>query len=166
MRKTEEDMAQDLLLGLPSHKICYTCKREKTIANFYKNKNKLSSSCKECIKERAKERYSSDPEKYKKLQYARNLRDKDSLKQELYDAYGHKCTCCGEEEKAFLTIEHLQGVPNSHRLPCGRRKVGHDLIRQLRKEGWPDTCTILCWNCNMTKNRIGYCPHERKRRDN
>jgi hypothetical protein len=72
-------------------------------------------------------------------------------------AYGGRCSCCGETETAFLTLEHLNGDGAAH-----RREV-HDAVADLRRRGWPKgEHTVLCMNCNWAR-RVGRCPHEMAR---
>ena len=80
------------------------------------------------------------------------------LRQEVIDGYGGKCTCCGETEREFLTVEHLNGDG------CKERKVMHydQMLQQIINEEFPSRYTILCMNCNFAKRR-GPCPHEKAR---
>lgn len=80
---------------------------------------------------------------------------KDELMAEMIEAYGGGCTCCGLTDPAFLTIEHVGGLQ-------GKKRVSpmSELIR-LKKEGWPDRCTVYCFNCNLGSWRNGgTCPHQ------
>lgn len=96
------------------------------------------------------------PDWNKKNQYKRH----EKLKREVFEAYGGKCVCCGETDLHFLTIDHTDGiVPESHRRN-GRRLSGTAFLYQIRKEGYPDTCRILCWNCNCSHAYYGFCPHQ------
>lgn len=73
--------------------------------------------------------------------------------------YGGKCSCCGENRPPFLTIEHTDGVPASHRDKRGKRLSSGALYRTVIREGFPSNLTILCWNCNMARAHYGECPH-------
>lgn len=93
------------------------------------------------------------------------------LRDEFLAAYGGCCTCCGETEDAFLTLEHLNNDGSHHRAeinaasPRGGRAGGLSVLRDLKKRGWPkDGYTLLCWNCNLGKALRGVCPHESKRK--
>lgn len=79
------------------------------------------------------------------------------VKQTVYDNYGNKCNCCGETEKKFLTIDHVNNDGYKTRNGGG----GTDkLYRQIIKEKFPDKYQILCYNCNLGKARNnGSCPH-------
>lgn len=91
------------------------------------------------------------------------------LKDRVFSHYGYICACCGETEKGFLTIDHVNNDGAKHRdeLTNGKGRNGGgtvvlhlDIIRQ----GFPDTFRILCYNCNCGRARYGgICPHERER---
>jgi hypothetical protein len=81
---------------------------------------------------------------------------KIKLKTEGINAYGGKCTCCGESRFEFLTLEHKGPVPKK---PNGQRVVGFYAWTIARKLGWPSDTTILCYNCNCSKGVYGSCPH-------
>jgi hypothetical protein len=84
-----------------------------------------------------------------------------ALRMEMISAYGGKCTCCGEQEPIFLTIEHLFRDGRAHREQVG---TGRGIYRDLRKRGWPkDRYTLLCFNCNMAKKDGRECPHQSKK---
>ena len=73
----------------------------------------------------------------------------------MIEAYGGKCTCCGETIFEFLTIDHIDG-----REPSDQRRGKH-LYLYLKKLGWPqDRFRLLCFNCNAARGQWGYCPHE------
>jgi hypothetical protein len=79
--------------------------------------------------------------------------------------YGESCTCCGESEPVFLTIDHVNDDGSEH-----RQEVGFDIYRflyaEFRRTGkWPEGFTTLCYNCNAGRWRNGgECPHQRKKR--
>src|ERR1051326_154650 len=97
-----------------------------------------------------------DPSAYlaKKRRYAAER------KKRVLAAYGGKCTCCGETEPKFLTIDHVKGHGNEHRRALGLR--GYRFYRWLEKEGWPPGYTVLCFNCNCGRYfNGGVCPHKK-----
>ena len=80
-----------------------------------------------------------------------------NLKNEMIEAYGGVCTCCGETASIFLTIDHIDGSGAKDRANGLR---GANLYRKLRREGWPkDNYRILCFNCNIAVGVLGSCPH-------
>lgn len=79
------------------------------------------------------------------------------LKEQVITAYGGKCECCGEQEPAFLSVDHINDDGAAHR----RTISASNLYRWLRKHGFPrDAYRLLCFNCNCGR-RIngGVCPH-------
>lgn len=75
-----------------------------------------------------------------------------------FAAYGgYECACCGEKEKAFLTIDHVYGGGCKH-----RKEIGSDIYRWLRKNKYPPGFQVLCMNCQWgKKNCNGVCPHQK-----
>ena len=77
------------------------------------------------------------------------------IKEETIVAYGGICTCCGENRKQFLTIEHLNGRDETN-----KDSRSYNEYARLRSLGYPkDGITVLCYNCNCAKNIYGSCPH-------
>lgn len=79
---------------------------------------------------------------------------RSTVKEKFLKMYGSKCTCCGELDVRFLTIEHILGQ-------VGKKKQGsHRSYNHAIKEYRPDLYEILCYNCNCAKFRNGgICPH-------
>ena len=100
-----------------------------------------------------------------KLKAQRTYREKNSevrlryykkLRQDVLDAYGRACLCCGESKEEFLTVDHINGGGRKER----KRYPGGGFYLSLRKRGFPkDEYRLLCMNCNMSFGRYGYCPH-------
>jgi hypothetical protein len=78
-----------------------------------------------------------------------------SIKQKVFDAYGGKCECCGEQNISVLTIDHINGGGQAHR--NGRSSTA--LYRELKKKQFPPGYRVLCFNCNCTIGTYGECPH-------
>lgn len=81
------------------------------------------------------------------------------IRAEFMDAFGNKCSCCGEQRKEFLTVEHLIGDG------ADLRAMGQSTYSQLlklKREGWPrGILDINCYNCNCAKGKTrGICPHD------
>lgn len=77
------------------------------------------------------------------------------IKEEVYDQYGHFCACCGESNKAFLSIDHIFGGGTAH------RKKNYWVYEDIKKHGFPkDLYQILCMNCNWGKRFRSECPHK------
>lgn len=77
---------------------------------------------------------------------------------QVIDGYGGRCACCGETERAFLTIDHVNGGGGQERkgLGYGNRR----LLLKIIKAGFPSEYQCLCFNCNCGRQRTrGICPH-------
>jgi hypothetical protein len=76
---------------------------------------------------------------------------------EVLALYGGQCTCCGEANPYFLTMDHINGDGAAERR---NHKGGQPWRRYLRKKR--DDLRILCFNCNcgreLTPGKI--CPHK------
>ncbi len=74
-----------------------------------------------------------------------------------YAAYGGAiCRCCGEEELAFLAIDHIEENGAVHRREVHGSRA---LYTWLIKNKFPPGFQILCHNCNYAKSHGG-CPHQ------
>lgn len=81
-----------------------------------------------------------------------------ALRVETLDHYGRVCVCCGETREEFLSVDHVNGGGRQH-----VKEVGI-LYRWLKKHHWPTAgFRVLCMNCNFSRGRYGYCPHDRER---
>lgn len=115
------------------------------------------------IKRAYKERNPDADKVYKKNNRGRvtelNRARVKRLRMEMIEAYGGKCSCCGEDTYEFLTLEHKNNNGAAHRKHRGTNTI----ILELKNLGWPkDDYTILCWNCNSSKFMYGICPHQLK----
>lgn len=84
---------------------------------------------------------------------------------ELIKAYGGKCACCGETEPIFLTLDHVNGVPEQHKDKQGKRLAGTVFTRILYNQlpQLDPDLRVLCFNCNSGRQiNDGICPHEQR----
>jgi hypothetical protein len=149
---------------LYNHRYCNFCKEWKERSLFWKTRQKICRPC-------GKIRY-NPPEKVRAYYHANKERintrlkmQKRELKQEIINAYGGKCECCGETLLELLTIDHLgpRGTGTKHRIAVTGRKK-NPIYMDLKLRGFPqDGYRLLCFNCNIAKGFYGYCPHERAR---
>lgn len=159
---------------MPVEKACSKCGELKRLEDFYPDASKKDGRhtvCKECVKADRRSRFAADPDKFRarNKEYSQSAKGKASaqvrqraLRQAALDAYGNKCSCCGESRWEFLTIEHVGGWGAEHR----KQGDGATAILQwLKKVGYPKdgTITLLCGNCNLAMGIFGYCPHEKER---
>lgn len=89
-----------------------------------------------------------------------------AVRDEVYRAYGgYRCACCGETEKAFLSIDHVNNDGAKHKREC-RLHTGEQLYRWLKRNGFPEGFQVLCMNCQWGKrNNNGVCPHKERCND-
>jgi hypothetical protein len=138
---------------------CKTCHIDKPESDFHRTKTSKDTTCKSCRVDQARARraaMSLEAKEEKRLRDRRRLQERNiRLRDEVYVAYGLSCSCCGETELAFLTIDHVNG-----RTPEDDKR-GAGLYRLLIDLGFPDDYRLLCFNCNSGRERNGgICPHE------
>lgn len=136
-------------------KICSNCKKELPLSEFhFRNKEKgiLKGTCKAHNISYHKKRYILNKEAID--HYQKNYRK--LLREKILFAYGNKCSCCGETEQDFLTLEHKNKDGAKH-----RKEIGSHIYRDVVKQGYPDIFTLLCYNCNCSQNWNRVCPHKR-----
>lgn len=86
-----------------------------------------------------------------------------SIKVRAIMAYGSNCSCCGEEDIRFLTIDHINGDGNTHRLDIlgSKSAAGARFYYWLSRNDWPVGHQVLCFQCNGGKHtNKGICPHK------
>lgn len=95
------------------------------------------------------------------------IKHRKKLRLQVLTHYGGNppiCDCCGEDHIEFLTIDHIEGGGNAHRKKIGRS--GTEFYRWLIKQGYPEEYRVLCYNCNCSYFREGYCPHKLIKEEN
>lgn len=154
------------------HGVCRPCQAAK--ARAWRAANPELARAQRRASERA--RYARDPKSFKEKQrryWSRNFerirearriacaRQRRRLREQVIEAYGGRCECCGEARQEFLAVDHIAGDGAAHRrqLPGG-----NSFYRWLRRNGFPkDRFRLLCHNCNFARGHYGYCPHETER---
>lgn len=117
--------------------------------------------CKVCYNAGRKAYNATRPE-VTKANHRRYARERNKrLRAEAIAHYGGRCTCCGEEEPAFLVLDHINNDGAQQRRDLTGQRDGGGSTRmyaKYRSMGWPDDLQLLCANCNMAKAHGG-CPH-------
>jgi hypothetical protein len=91
-----------------------------------------------------------------------NLAQRYKTKKSVFDHYGNKCQCCGEENGYFLDLDHINNDGHKHRKAIGL-SGGSEFYRWVIKNNFPDYLQLLCANCNQGKRRNGgVCPHQQR----
>lgn len=103
---------------------------------------------------------------YHKLRPIRGSADnkrRNELRRELRDEvlshYGGTppvCACCGEDQREFLAIDHINGGGRKHVASIS----GKHLVSWIRANGYPPGFRVLCHNCNFALGFYGHCPHD------
>ena len=81
------------------------------------------------------------------------------LKRDVMNLYGGKCSCCGETELSFLTLDHINN-DGAEKRRSGEHSTGMTLYRWIRRNGTPADLACLCMNCQWSKRIDGVCVHQ------
>jgi hypothetical protein len=125
----------------PGERRCTECQRHLPESAFYPSRlgrGGLQSRCRTCTREAA-------------------IASQCSVRVEVLTHYGRgtvACECCGEREKKFLALDHIDGEG-----PRYNQKGGNAFYGWLKRQGFPTGLRLLCHNCNCAKGRNRACPH-------
>ena len=128
---------------------CFKCRQYHT---ELKRKNRREGKCGECSNLVPPGAYRCDD-----CRMRMSTSDKQRRHEALM-AYGGKCMCpggCLEDNLDFLTFDHVNNDGMTHRKRIGATRMPG----WLKKNGYPDTIRVLCYNCNCARVH-GPCPHE------
>lgn len=143
--------------------------RVENAKRFAESKRLWKLNNREIVNESEKKYYSKN--KNRILKYRQHWREinrerdrennrllQEGYKRQVVNAYGRCCSCCGEDELTFLTIEHSKMDGMEH------RKVKGNFYLSLARRGFPqdEGLTVNCMNCNWAKRNGRECPHKRK----
>lgn len=132
---------------------CPQCKKIKSEGDFYYRKNgRAYKPCKKCCRKY----HTTDKRRRYINEYNKNAHRR--VRQEILNAYGHTCACCGETKAEFLCVDHINNDGGEERRKGLQGKRLWDYIKRI---GYPkDRYQLLCHNCNQAKGYYGYCPHQ------
>ncbi len=127
------------------------------LASCHPNRpHRAKGLCLQCYQTERMRYYRSRDGKAKHAALARQQRKK--LKDEFLQEYGGKCSCCGEKERAFLTLEHKRKDGKQHRK---KYSTTSQMLADIKRMGWPkDNYEIMCFNCNVG-SKLDECPHKK-----
>lgn len=123
----------------------------------------------ERIAEERKRKYAADPgeAKHRTQEWRKANREKArelsrrywrQLREQMIEAYGAACACCGEKNPKFLALDHTNGDGSEERRKSGKPFSNANIIKQLRRDGWPKgRHQLLCHNCNCARGFYGSC---------
>ena len=153
---------------------CSQCSKNLTNKNWYKcfQKKPQRFLCKFCSKERVKRWGKEHSEVIRKtahkwyLENRTRMLDLDrenrhKIRKRILEHYSHgnlKCECCGETHFEFLTVDDIEGKVHKNKKLLG----GSGFYVWLEKQNFPEGFRVLCMNCNFSKGKYGYCPHEKE----
>ncbi len=143
---------------------CNTNKESREFRTASRSKDGLGIWCKACNISAGTTAKKLRHREAGRLYWNKNKQHLNKIQKEWYrklrdlviQGYGGKCTCCTEDRREFLTLEHIGGGGNKHR----QKMQQHQIFRQIIKSKFPNKYTILCWNCNASLAYSGYCPHK------
>lgn len=155
-------------MTIPSEalKQCSKCGEEKSLKEYYiRSTGKPHAHCKVCYKKNVYAR-KRGPNRERVLEMDRVAlrKRRKNIKDEVFEAYGgYKCVCCGETEKLFLTIDHINNDGGEFRKKelGSRTRAGYHSYRWLLSNGCPPDVQVMCMNCQHGKRmNHGVCPHQ------
>jgi hypothetical protein len=89
--------------------------------------------------------------------YTKNFHKK--VNNRFFELYGNKCACCGEMNRLFLTLDHINDNGREELKTLGNQQIRQKAIKDYR----PDIYQVLCYNCNCGRAKNGgICPHKGK----
>ena len=158
-------------------KQCRKCKTPKPVDDFYmkapdRNGHRYRASwCKGCTIQRnnahAARMRKLDPigsNAYFRKRYQR-------IKDEVFAHYGgYVCACCGETERLFMTLDHVDNDGGEFRKKTfgSQQFSGYRTYEWLWLHNYPEDCKlqVLCANCQHGKRmNHGVCPHQARCND-
>ena len=149
----------------------YAAKDRKRHAQYSRNyRTRLGQTYRQRLVDRRKAIVAGlDPEgltAFREAEKAKTKRLSAILKNEVFEGYGGwRCVCCGEEERSFLTIDHMENNGSKMRRE-GIHGHSTQFYRWLKKGGFPSGFQVLCMNCQFGKRmNKGICPHQARRND-
>lgn len=151
-------------------KVCSKCRKKKPLDSFYLNGTRYKgrryrlAECKVCTRERGHAWYRANRQHVLARGKIYLQARRAEIREAAFIAYGgHKCVCCGETEKLFLTLDHINNDGGKWRTETlGKRTMaGFHTYVWLLKKGFPKIMQVMCMNCQHGKlMNQGVCPHQ------
>jgi hypothetical protein len=138
---------------------CTACRNSYSLKRYHERRAKLNAEIRRA--ERLSKMNADKLAAFKAKVNAENIDRRNAVRDVVYRAYGgYKCACCGETEKLFLSIDHVNNDGAEHKRSM-KLNTGEQLHRWLIRNNFPDGFQVLCMNCNWGKHRNnGVCPHQ------
>lgn len=152
------------------NKVCKQCSKEKELSEFYLRVTlKPYAECKECYKANRAVYVKANRMHVRKLDVKAQANKRARIKEAVFAAYGgYVCACCGESERKFLTLDHINNDGAAFRMKiAGKRAAsGYTTYVWLARNSFPSGYQVLCMNCNYGKQmNKGVCPHKTRCND-
>jgi hypothetical protein len=136
---------------------CRACHRARMNAWFLAHKKEAKQRAASWYKQNPSHTWSEEKKERTRANWRRYRREWLDV---VIDHYGARCACCGETNRGFLTIDHINNDGAILRKIHGS---GLRLYRWIIKINYPDFFQVLCYNCNFGRQRNGgCCPHRAK----
>lgn len=139
---------------------CNECSLILTLNNCSQKRfDKHVYKCNACFNKRCKEsRIKHDSKQRRENRNKKNKERDFKIKLDVIKNYGGSCVCCGIIHPDFLTIDHINN--NGYIDRKENNRSGDKMYKWLKKNNYPkDNYQLLCYNCNLSKAHVGYCPH-------
>jgi hypothetical protein len=154
-------------------KTCTKCGHSGPLDDFYEKKSGKhgrAAECRSCTGKRTNSRYYGPKNAEIKRQGNQYGRGKTQLmKDKVFQHYGGwKCACCGEMEKLFLTLDHVNNDGGEFRKAHFGKQGAAGMVtyRWLITHGFVEGLQVLCANCQHGKRlNNGVCPHQERCND-
>ena len=143
---------------------CGKCHAGKPLTEFYLRTNgKPHRECKVCYRARIAVHRDKDRAHIRSIDLKAQAKKRAKVREAVFAAYGgYVCACCGETERKFLTLDHINndGAADRIKIAGKRSAAGFPTYSFLVRKGFPSGYQVLCMNCNYGKRmNNGVCPH-------
>jgi hypothetical protein len=139
----------------------YGTNREQRKIYYELNKDKILQQKKEYLrKDEIKEKRKSYMKNYNKLVKNKPINSKlnrQNIIEQTFEILGSICVLCGETNKHFLTVDHINDDGNLER-HIGSIGVKQKILNNILES--KERYQILCYNCNFGKYRLNPINHK------
>ncbi len=131
-------------------KYCGTCKKDKDVEEFSKNKSKadgLNTICKICSKKNSKKYYKKHGEKMRKQIFKRKKVRITNNRIKILEYFStHPCIDCNENDPVVLEFDHVRGKKKGNVGELVANGYSWEVIENEIKK-----CDVRCANCHRRK---------------
>lgn len=138
--------------------------RERVKACYYRNLEKSREKGRDYWKVKLAKMSPEELRDYRQADTAKAKKRYFERKDKIFAAYGgYVCKCCGELEKSFLSVDHINNNAQQMIRDGLHKRGSASFYNWLIKNNFPKGFQILCMNCQFgKKNNSGVCPHQVK----